>query len=420
MKIFFVSAIVLPFLFLSCTKSPTGLVVCELKKSDYTEMIRASGEIQAVNTVNIMAPVNYYGAMTVAWVISEGSQVDQGDTVCILESPAMMQFLEQQQQNLESLQAELKKLEADNALNRVMLDARVKENKAGMAISELDSVQMHYAPQAKKRILALELEKAHVEERKLLRKTEAEKKIDETEIRQLNSRIGQAASQVQILLDQVKSMTVVSPKGGIVARPQTSEYMVMYADGTVERGGSSFIKIGNQVSRRMPLMAIPDMVEMQVAVDVQEIDFKRIEKGQKVDILVDAAKALRTTGTVKRKSLQGKDSYSGVSKIKMYEVIIGVDSLHSLMPPGLSAHCEIFVSQVRDTVVVPTLAIFERDSLKIVYVANGDKFMPTPVETGSFNNAQTIVVKGLMGNETISLIEPPRKIIEKPKNSTHE
>lgn len=422
MKKYFVSVIFLPIIFTCCSPPATHMVVCDLKRSDYTEVIRASGEIQAVNTVNVMAPQNYYGVMTVAWVIKEGSQVEKGDTICILECAALMQFLEQQQRNLEDLQAELKKLEANNALNRVMLEARMKENQAGMALSELDSVQMRFAPQVKQKLLALELEKAHIEERKIQKKTEAEKKIDETEVRQLNSRISQAASQVQILLDQVKSMTVVAPESGMIARSQAPDYMIMYSDGSVEQGGSKFIKVGSQVSRRMPLMALPDLNEMQVALEVQEIDFKRINKGQKVDILVDAANALRTTGSVKRKSLAGKDSYTdnGESKIKMYEVIVSVDSLHSRMPPGLSAHCDVFVSQVRDTVVVPTVAIFEKDSMKIVYVAEGEKFRPTPVETGLSNSSQTVIIKGLNGDETIALIEPPQNYIEKPKNSTHE
>ncbi|MFA5817377.1 MAG: hypothetical protein WC865_17380, partial [Bacteroidales bacterium] len=139
MKTFFVTAIALSTLFPSCTPKKSNLITCDLRRSDYTEVIRASGSIQAVNTLNIMAPMNYYGSMTVAWVIAEGSHVVQGDSICILECTAMMELLDQELRNVETLQADFKKLEADNALNRAMLDARMKENKAGMAISQLDS-----------------------------------------------------------------------------------------------------------------------------------------------------------------------------------------------------------------------------------------------------------------------------------------
>jgi macrolide-specific efflux system membrane fusion protein len=419
MKIFFLTAIALSILFPSCTPTKPNLVTCDLKRSDYTEVIRASGSIQAVNTVNIMAPMNYYGSMTVAWVIPEGSQVVQGDSICTLECAAMMQMLDQELRNLESQQADFKKLEADNALNRALLDARMKENKAGMAISQLDSVQIRFAPRVKQQLMALELEKSRIEEKKLQKKYEAEKKIDETEIRQLKSRIIQAENRAKSMQDKVKELTILAPKSGMIAKSESPDNMIYSIDGEIVEMGK-YVKVGSQVYPRMSLMALPELTEMQVSVEVQEVDYKRIVKGQKVNILVDAVKDLRTTGSVKRKSLAAKNSYNGESKIKMYEVIVSVDSCHSRMPPGLSARCDIFVSQVRDTVVIPTLAIFEKDSLKIVYVAEGDLFRQITVETGLSNSSQTIITKGLVGNETISLVEPPRSFIEKPKNSTHE
>jgi macrolide-specific efflux system membrane fusion protein len=182
----------------------------------------------------------------------------------------------------------------------------------------------------------------------------------------------------------------------------------------------AYVKVGSQVYPQMALLALPELTEMQVSVEVQEVDYKRINKGQLVDIQVDASKNLRTTGSVKRKSLAARNSYSSESKMKTYEVIVGVDSLHALMPPGLSARCNIFINQVKDTVVIPTVAIFERDSMKVVYVADGEKFRKNKVETGLSNSSQTIIIKGLSGTETISLVEPPQNYIEKPKNSTHE
>ncbi len=421
MKKFFVTALVLSIFLPSCAPKKAKLITCDLTRSDFSEVIRASGSIQAVNTLNIMAPQNYYGQMTVAWVIPEGSQVKQGDTLCILECAAMMQMLDQELRNMETLEADFKKLEADNALNRAVLDARIKENQAGKAISELDSVQMRFAPRVKQQLMALELKKTGIEEKKLRKKAEAEKKIDEAEIRQLKSRITQAGVRLQRIKDQVRDMSILAPKSGMAAKSESPEYSMYSMDGgEVEMGG--YIKTGSQVYPRMALMALPELNEMQVSVDMQEVDYKRIVKGQKVNIVVDAAKGLQTTGLVKRKSLASKNTYvgEGESKIKMYEVIVGVDSCHTKMAPGLSARCEIFVSQIRDTIVVPTLAIFERDSMKVVYVASGEEFLVIPVETGLSNSSKTIISKGLKGNETISLVEPPPDFISKTKNSTNE
>jgi multidrug efflux pump subunit AcrA (membrane-fusion protein) len=294
----------------------------------------------------------------------------------------------------------------------------VKENKAGMAINELDSVQLRFAPPVKQKLMALELERARIEEKKLQKKYEAEKKIAESDVRQLKSRISQAENQVQTYQEQMKSLVILAPKTGIVKKSEMQGIMLIsFGEGdAMEIGG--YPKAGAMVFPQMTMMEIPELDEMQVAVKVQEIDFKRIEKGQKVEITVGAKDNLRTTGSVKVKSLASRSDYD--SKIKWYDVIVSVDSCHLQMPPGLSAACDIFINRVRDTVVVPTVAVFDKDSLKIVYVEDGDKFEPVTVETGLTNSSKTIITKGLIGTETISLMEPPQNLIKKTKRKTNE
>jgi len=91
---------------------------------------------------------------------------------------------------------------------------------------------------------------------------------------------------------------------------------------------------------------------------------------------------------------------------------MSVDSCHLRMKPGLSASCQVIVNQVKDTIVVPSAAIFVRDSTKVVYVADGEKFIPVIIETGLTNSAFSIISKGLTGmkqllsrNHHITLLE---------------
>lgn len=420
MKNFFVCALVLSMLLPSCKPKPNNLVTYDLSRTDYNEVILAPGTIQPVNSVSIMGPREYYGDLTVAWVRPEASHVEPGDTICVLKCEQMMRMLDEQVRNLENLKADFKKLEADNALNLAVLDARVKENQAGMSINQLDSVQMHFAPPVKKRLMALELEKARIEERKLQKKYAAQKTINETEIRQMKSRIIQAENQLQMIQEKVKALTIIATKDGILSESQLNGRIMMgNADGTMtELGG--YPRPGGIIFPELPLMSLPDLTEMQVKAEVQEVDYKRVVMGQQVSMTVDAANGLQTTGIVKVRPLAPKMRYSGQAKMKYYELIVSVDSCHTRMPPGLSARCSILINQVKDTVVVPTMAIFEKDSIKVVYVAEEGKFKSVPVETGLSNSSQTIITRGLAGTETIALVEPPLNYIKKPKKITHE
>src|SRR5664279_997854 len=156
----------------------------------------------------------------------------------------------------------------------------------------------------------------------------------------------------------------------------------------------------------MPILQIPDISKMQVSVEVPEADYKRINNDQKVEIKIESGSNLETTGKIIRKSLATKNR-DEKSQIKFYEVIVSVDSCDSMMKPGLSALCRIIVDEVKDTIVVPSAAIFARDSTKIVYVAKDKKFIPVQIETGVSNSSESIVSRGLKGNEIIALIEPP-------------
>jgi HlyD family secretion protein len=288
----------------------------------------------------------------------------------------------------------------------------VVTNKAQIAISSLDSIQMKFAPAIKKQLLALEMEKASVEKKKLQKKFAAQVKIDNSEVSQLRSRIMIQINRIKVFEDQQKSLTVLSPDDGIIMH---YEAPLMYYYGS--RGGGSVggkIEVNSTVWDNTPVLQLPDMKEMQVSVEVPEADYKRIQNNQKVMVRVDASDNLTTTGKILRKTLAGKNNNRGEkTAIKNYEVIVKIDSCHLKMKPGLSASCQIIVDQLKDTIVVPSTAIFTRDSLKIIYVAKGEKFRQVVVETGLSNNSKSVITKGLSGNETIALMEPPFKLVVK-------
>ncbi len=410
----FLICFTLMLMFLSGCKGKEEMVITyDLKRSDYLETIEASGTVQAVNNVMIKSPRIPISDMIIVYLAKDGAHVKKGDTVCILEAPDLVYSLEKLNIDLEKMEADMKKLEADNAMEKAVLNAQVLTNKAQIAISMLDSIQMKFAPEIKRQLLSLEMEKANVEKKKLQKKVAAQVKIDNSEVMQLRSRIMMQKNRIKTYEDQLKSLTLVSPGDGIVLRIE-SPLLYYFGRSVGTRGGK--IEEKSSVWDNTPVLQFPDMKEMQVSVEVPEAEYKRIRNDQKVFIRVDASDNL-TTGKILRKSIAGKNNTEKPS-IKSYEVIVKVDSCHLKMTPGLSASCRIIVDQLKDTIVVPTAGIFSKDSLKVVYVAEGEKFKPVIVETGMSNNSKSVINKGLSGNETIALMEPPFKLItdEKKEN----
>jgi HlyD family secretion protein len=401
------------FLCLSCRgKKESGVITLQISKSDYIESMFVPGTIQAVINFPVMPPRSMFGQMTVVRLAADGANVKKGDTICVLTFQELESMYNEMKNTNEKLEAELKKTIADNALSISLLEAQLASSEVQLKISSLDSLQLTFATEVQQRLLTLEMKRALIEKQKIEKKLVASKIIGQTGIRQMNSRIIQQKAKVQQFEEQLKSMTIIAQRDGIVMRTESPKMMIMGSGGSGTFGGP--IREGSVLSPfgSFPVLQFPDLSKMQVSAEVAESDFRKIEKGQKVFITVDAANKLTTTGKVNRKSLLGKTAQRwSDSKVKFYEVIVDVDSCHLKMKPGLSAECKITLKEARDTVFVPTLAVFERDSSKVVYVNKKGKFIPVKVGTGLSGSSHTIITSGLKGNEIIALSEPPNSLI---------
>lgn len=407
MKKKFVHISMFIFILSACTGKSPRIATFDLKTSDYLEIIDVPGTIQAVNNSSIVTPRVNVSNLKVVHLAEEGTYVKKGDTICIIEAADLLRNFELFNTDLQKMEAQLRSLVADNEMQLSLLVAQIETNNARKEISMLDSIQVKFAPPVKQMLLALEMEKVNIEKKKLQKKLAARKRIDNSELVQIGSRIMMQKNRIQMFQNQINSLKIVSPCDGFVMHTEGPTFRTM--------GGSTLggkIAEGSSVFPNMALLQIPDVSKMQVSVEVPETDYKRISNNQKVLIQVGAATNLQTTGKVIRKSIAGKKPNEQTA-IKTYEVIISVDSCHLMMKPGLSASCRIIIENVKDTIVIPSTALFVKDSLKIVYVATGEEFIPVTVETGLSGNSKSIISKGLTGNETIALMEPPHNMIKK-------
>jgi multidrug efflux pump subunit AcrA (membrane-fusion protein) len=399
------------FLFLTaCYRRTATILTISLKHTVYIETIETEGTVQAVNSSVVVTP-RVWSELQVAHLAKEGVFVKKGDTVCILDAPELRSTFEKYNIDLEKIEASKDSLEANQSMQLSILEAQVETNQAQMKISMLDSFQLKFAPEVKQKLLTLEMEKVKIEKMKLEKKLAAQKKITCSEISQIGSRIAMQKNQIQLFQSQINSLYIVAPSDGFVMRAEMPSFQI--------NGGSTIggkIEEGSKVYYTMPLLQIPDISKMQVSVEVPEADYKRINKDQKVEINIESVSNLETTGKVIRKSLATKNK-DEKSQIKSYEVIISVDSCDSRMKPGLGASCRIIINEVKDAVVIPSAAIFTKDSSKIIYVAKDHKFIPVQIETSVTNSSESIVSKGLKGDEIIALLEPPYFLISHVANS---
>ena len=412
-KVRYLFFLLLIFSFYSCTdRGIDGIITYQLKKSDYIEKLTVPGTVQAVRSTPVNPPRTNYLQMRVDRLAEDGTFVKKGDTLCVLSQPELETAHQEALTLIENLEAELKKGEADNKLNIALLEAQLKTSQAQMKIASLDSLKLMYATEANRKLIDLEMRKAVIENQKMVRKLASVKMSGESDIMQKKARVMEAKMRDQTYLDQIRSMTLIAQRDGVVIRTSAPTVLVGTSGGGVGTYGGPVREGSVIIGITTSVLQFPDLSRMQISTDVAEADYKRIEKGQIVNITVPAAQGLLTTGKVNRKNFAPSQAMRNTnSKVKFFEVIIDVDSCHDRMKPGLSANCEIILKQEKDTVFIPSLAIFGKDSTKIVYVMEKKEFRPVPVQTGTTGSSYTIITGGLKGDEIIALSEPPNRLI---------
>ena len=149
MKAFISVFMVVIILLTSCsTKKNNSVITYQLSRSDYTDKIIVSGTVQAVVNYPVSPPSMEYEQLTVLRLAADGAFVKKGDTICVLNAPELDSMYKDARGTLDSLEAGLKKAEADNQLKIALLEAQLATNEAQLQISSLDSLRFQFATES--------------------------------------------------------------------------------------------------------------------------------------------------------------------------------------------------------------------------------------------------------------------------------
>ncbi|MFN0103289.1 MAG: efflux RND transporter periplasmic adaptor subunit [Bryobacteraceae bacterium] len=91
-------------------------------------------------------------------------------------------------------------------------------------------------------------------------------------------------------------------------------------------------------------------------------------------------------------------------------------NLDVLLRPGLLADVEIIVEKIPNAIHIPAQAVFEREGHLVVYVKEGQKFVPRSIKLAKRSESTLVVSDGLKPGETIAMANPEAKPGTKQKS----
>ena len=430
----------------------------------FNVVLKEKGELRAAKSTDIKCEVE--GRSTIISLIEEGTAVKEGDLLVELASDEIEERIRQEELNetnaitaYESakteldiqrdknasdirkgkLEIELKRLELEKYLKgewvQTVKDAEIAIEQAEMTLrregedfeaahelyerefitkTEYDQDEFNFKRAqwdlVKANLAKTVLEKyTHVAEsrRRESDVEEAEKEcarvkknavaVETTKVRNVEGR----EKELALIQDQLAKLRTQMEKCRITA--PTPGFVVYYSE-PWRWGSDEQIKEGTTVHERQVLMQLPDTSQMTVILRIHEAKTDKLSVGQSATIEIEGMPGWQFTGKVTKIAVVADTQNRWLNPdLREYETEIMLDPNDAPLKPGVTAHAEILVETLMDTLAVPVQAIYSKTGRRYVFRSSGGKVEYVEVRVGAVSTEWAEIKDGVAEGENVLL-----------------
>jgi len=339
--------------------SATGATTVEVKRGSVRKILLLDGELRAVRSRTI------YGSSSeeakIVYLPPEGTVVKAGDLVVELDSTNILTRIKDTEERIVAADNEIVRTRSQH--ESALRDLEVELSKLWLTYEQAKlkaKVPDEVVSRRESQEAQLALEKAQTEYENHLNKIEKKKKEQAAELQVKTIEKDKLTVQLDRAKSNLDGMRIKAPTDG----------MALYNDHWNERRK---IQIGDVVWSGFPIVRLPDLTEMEVLAQVNEVDGPRLSIGARGEVKLDSYPDKVITGEIKDIS-QTAIKASWMAKAKIFRVTISLDqTVMEIMKPGMSAQISVIVSETPSNLLVPRSAVkSDGESAKVTRVENAD------------------------------------------------
>ncbi|WP_235611950.1 efflux RND transporter periplasmic adaptor subunit [Gloeocapsopsis dulcis] len=344
--------------------------------------IKTTGQIETLpnQKAEVTAPLN---STVVELLVNPGDAVRKGQAVAVISSPELVQLrVESQEKQAEGI-ADLQQAQADLNLAQQNYQqySQIAAAEIAQARSQVNFAQEKYnrdrelaAAGALPRRNALESQTQAAQAQAELTKAasrrdvlaaEAQLKRAQSAVKVAQSRINLSNATYQTRLQQLGTqanarglVTVTAPISGTIADREVTL-------------GQSFQDAGGK------LMTIVNASRVFATANIYEKDLAQVQTNQRVNAKVAALPNRTFSGRITRigSAVEGET--------RVVPVQAELDNLEGQLKPGMFAELEVLTDRTATSrLAIPSSAVVEANGQSIVYVQNGNAYLPVEVTLG--------------------------------------
>lgn len=380
---------------LACGVEPE-VPVHRVERQDFVHQVTADGLLQAGRTTKLTVPLQVVTTVRLAWLLPEGTRVDEGDVVARFDAKAMQEKL---------ADAEVDRSQSEERIERteVQKGQRVAELLADADIADLELDHARNFQKTDSLVFSRRelMEDAIDEELAAATKEHAEanaateKVLAATELALLEIQKRQAVDEIDEAQQGLEALEVRAPHGGLLTY--------------VRNWRGEPPSVGREMFQGQPLAEIPDLDSLEAEVYVLEADAGGLAPGQRVEVVVEAHPDLVLEGEIARVDPVAQPRFRG-SPVQYFGAVVhfqpGTEEVLAGLKPGQRVRATVTLERVDDALVVPRQAVHEDGGQTTVWARRGGTFEAVAVEVGATGLGKVVVAKGLQEGDEVALRPP--------------
>ena len=327
--------------------------VAQVRRGEIKKRLLLDGELRAVSSRTIFSSTSEEAKIT--FLPPEGSLVKAGERVVELDNSTILSKITDIDERIIAAENDIDRTKSQH--ESALRDMEVVLSTLWLTYeqSKLDvNVPATVIPRRKYQENQLAFDKGKTEYENQLAKIAQKKKEQAAELQVKvieKDKLGVRLNQIKANL---ASMTLTAPADG----------MAIYGDHWMERRK---IQVGDMVWGGFPLVRLPDLKDMEVLAQVNEVDGPRLSIGQKALVRLDSYPDIEITGSVKNIA-QTAIKASWMAKAKVFLVVIGLEkTVTEIMKPGMSAQVTLAIAEQPALLLIPRSAVqFEGGSAQVM------------------------------------------------------
>jgi HlyD family secretion protein len=328
-----------------------------VRRGDVVVRSFARGELRAVRSVTLTAP-NLFGTVQVTKLAPMGALAREKDLIVEFDDSEVLSRLEQRQLELEQVDEQIKKAQADLAIRNNQDQVDLLRARYAVRRAELEVKKNPLLPAIDQKKNLLNLEEAQRRLRQLESDIKSKQEQALAELNVLRERRNRNVLDINREKQRLLQVKLLAPISGLVAIKQNrSGFSGMFGTQIPD------IREGDQVQPGMPVAEILDLSELEVIARIGELDRANLHEGQDVLIRLDALAGKVFHGKIKSMSGTASANVFSADPGKKFDVLFSIDMRELLSalgakPEQIARILATAEANRKKPIATPTLSMF--------------------------------------------------------------